>query len=111
VFSVYIVSGVARIWCEEEGHETRRKKIRMTQKNVLRNSLNSDKIIGMCIFYWGGNHMESIVIVCAALKCDLKNQTVGSRGGARAPVPHSRRRQCTLYLYKFVSGIATIVGE
>ena len=39
--------------------------------------------------------MESNVRVCATLKWPEKlNSSVGSQGGARAPEPHSWRRQC-----------------
>jgi len=42
-------------------------------------------VIGMLYSFWVGNHRESNVRVCAALKWPGKNQTVWSRRGATCP--------------------------
>jgi len=62
--------GVTRI-SHEEGMKLRENNFRVTQKCYETHAIKSDKAIGLHIFLWTGNHIESNVRdsrVCAALE-------------------------------------------
>ena len=70
-------SGVARIWCRG-GTKLRENNLKNIRRNImkLRELLYSNcgadvteyAEYATLVFYWIGNHMESNVRVCAALK-------------------------------------------